>query len=354
MSTESAGFYCEVVMPEQSPIRSAFGCRYPRKLLAKRSAAFEMCIELLKGEFLNSSLLSRFKKLKPEGANAHLTVSEKKTGKYVMRLKPSMWAEGRGTLPSTVYLTVINMPDGLARPHQPIGLLTRHALPQFPSFPLFLDSGKISYVQTFPRFSLRLTENEVAEFTCYTLLLLLHVNAKVFEKNSANMSYWIVPILNGSSNETDSRKCIDWEAIRYALDGKNQQWSPEVPPLYLENKFIVDPWAGNRRFFSERVDLTLKPLDGIPENTAKYDRPGANKKKNILQYSISLFGKKFDEEWPKWDRKQPVMECTQVMHRQNLLAPPSPKENDVKTRFTKAFLCPEPMIISAVSSLPHH
>ena len=309
-----------------------------------------MCIELLKAKFLDSSLLSKFKKLRPEGANAHLAVSEKKTGKYLMRLKPSMWAEGRGSIPSTVYLTVIDMPDGLSRPHQPIGLITRHPLPQFPTFPLFLDDGQITNVRSYPVSSFAVSEEEVVMFTQYTLLLLLHVNAKKYEENAGNMSYWVAPIHPASGKEMNARSCVNWDAITYALRAEFAQWEPGMPNEYLENKFIVDPWAGNRRFFSERVEPNLKPLDDIPEKTAKFDRPGANKKKNILQYSISLFGKKFDEEWPRWERDQPVMECTQVMHRQNLLAPPSPKEEDVKTKFTRAYLCPEPMIISALST----
>lgn len=348
MSADNGGFICEVVMPEHSPLRGCVGLRYPRKALAKRSAAFQMCIDLLKAKFLDSSLLSKYKKFRPEGANAHLAVNEKKTGKYLMRLKPKMWAEGRGTVPSVVYLTVIDMPDGLSRPHQPIGLITRHPLPQFPSFPLFLDTGEPTFVRSSPRSSFEVSEQEVLLFTKYTLLLLLHVNAKKFEENPANMSYWVVPI-RASNSTGESRNAIDWAAIDYAIASEYSQWHPEMPNELLENKFIVDPWAGNRRFFSERIEPRLQALSDIPEKTAKFDRPGANKKKNILQYSISLFGKKYDEEWPKWDRNQPVMECTQVMHRQNLLAPPSPKEDDVKTRFTRAYLCPEPMIISALS-----
>jgi endoribonuclease Dicer len=351
MSIDSRGYYCEVIMPDHSPIRSAFGQRYPRKGLAKRSAAFEMCFLLLKSEFLDNRLLSKFEKMRPIGANDHLAVSEKKTGKYVMQLKPSLWADGRGSIPDTVHLTIIDMPDGLERPHQPIGLLTRHPLPQFPSFPLFLDSEKITNVQTIPRPGFKVTENEIGVFTAHTLRLWYHVNAKVFEKNAANMSYWVVPVLSQWDMEIDSRNCIDWNAMETAVVGEYQRWTPDMPPEFLENKFIVDPWAGNRRFFSIGVDQSLKPLDNIPENTAKFDRPGANKRKSILQYSVSLFGQTFDEQWPKWNKEQPVIECTQVMHRQNLLAPPTSKEQNHRIRATRAFLCPEPLVISAVSIL---
>jgi endoribonuclease Dicer len=349
MSVDNGKYYCEVVMPEHAPIRSAFGLRYPRKALAKRSAAFGMCIKLLEGKFLDSLLLSSMKKTKPEGANAHLAVNGKKTGMYVMLVKPSLWADGRGLIPETVYLTIIDMPKGLDRSHQPIGLLTRHALPQLPSFLLFLNSGKISNVQTSPTPGFNVSADEIEAFNTYTLLLWNHVNAKVFENNAANMSYWVVPILGQWAAMTTGRDCIDWAAVKYAVLRKGQQWTPKMPKELLENKFMIDPWAGNRRFFSVRVEPDLKPLDAIPEETAKFNRPGANKKKNILQYSISLFGKKFDEEWPKWDKEQPVMECTQVMHRQNLLAPPTPEEKDVNIGFRKAFLCPEPLVISGVS-----
>jgi endoribonuclease Dicer len=335
-------------MPERSPIRSCFGLRYPRKALAKRSAAFQMCIELLEGRYLNRWLLARHKKKKYVNNNDQSAVNEKRKDNYVMHVKPSLWAKGRGTVPDAVYLTVIDAPEGLERPHQPIGLITRQALPPLPSFPLFLDSGKSTNVQITPTIGFRVTGKEMKVFTAYTLLLWSHVNAKVFEDDMASMSYWVIPILGPWAAKQPGRDCIDWEALQSPVVDQNQKWTADMPPEHLENKFIVDPSAGNRRFFSIRIDPALKPLDSIPENTAKYDRPGANRKKNILQYSVSLFGKKYDEEWPKWDRTQPVMECTQVLHRQNLLAPPAPKEKDRKV---KAFLCPEPMVISAVRNI---
>jgi endoribonuclease Dicer len=308
-----------------------------------------MCTLLLKGKFLNSRLLSKYKKLKPEGANAHLAVSEKKTGKYVMKLKPALWEMGRRTVPEMVYLTIIDMKEGLSRKHQPIGLLTRHVLPQFPSFPLFLDSGKLSHVVTAPKPSFPVKDYEVVAFTRYTLLLLYHVNAKKYEDNPPNMSYWVVPIIAGSLEASNSRVCIDWNALDEALEAEHQQWTPEMPANYLVNKFMVDPWAGNRRFWSEWMRPDLKPLDDIPKGTAKYSRPGASKKTNILQYSISLFGKSFDAAWEKADKNQPVIECTQLRYRQNLLAPPTSKEDEASKKSSLSFLCPEPLIISSLS-----
>lgn len=338
-------------MPDHAPFRSAFGLRYPKKSQAKRSAAFEMCCKLLKDRFLNSHLLSVLKKLKPEGANAHLALSDKRTGRYDLRLKPSLWANGRGSIPEALFLTVIDMPDGLERAHQPIGLLTRHTLPDFPSFPLFLNSGKVSKVQTATSgsSSLRVTEEEVRAFSTYSLLLWNHVNAKKFEDDPPSMSYWIVPIMADWTAHGLGRACIDWKSLEAAVLSPHQSWTPDLENGQLIDRFIVDPLAGNRRFFSYAIDSDLKPLDPIPENTAKYDRPGAKKRTNILQYSISLFGKAFDAAWPDWNQRQPVMVCTQVSHRQNLLAPATAKEQAFHVRSKTAYLCPEPLRISAVS-----
>ncbi|KIV99210.1 uncharacterized protein PV09_09074 [Verruconis gallopava] len=351
VSAESGGYFCEVVMPKHSPIHSAFGLRYPRKALAKRSAAFEMCIKLLKGNFLDSNLLPKSRKIRPGDANSRLAVNKNNPGKYKMQLKPSLWAAGRGSIPEVVHLLIIDMLEGLERPHRPLGLLTRNPLDDFPSFPLFLNTYQISHVKTISKPGFRVNDEEITTFTKYSLLLWNHVNAKVFENSPSKMSYWIVPILKKWTTVSNSRDCIDWEEMESAILGRFQQWTPGMPVELIENKFIVDRWAGNRRYFSHRVEPRLKPLDEIPDQTAEFKGHGSCIRQNILQYSVSLYGKKFDEAWPKWDKTQPVMECTKLTYRQNFLAPPTKREEDDATkRNKKTYLCPEPLIISALSS----
>lgn len=348
MATDGNQYVCEVVLPEHAPIQSVKGKKYPRKSLAKRSAAFEMCFQLLCGQYINEHLLSVFTKVKPLNANAHLALSSKKSGKYPMRLKPTLWEEGRGTIPDKLFLTIIDVKqDGLDRDHQAIGILTRQQLPEFPAFPLFLDSGKVTMVMTTSLSSFEVNAEEVELFTDFTLLLWNHVNAKEFEKSVGNMSYWVIPVVDYAAlDQSAVRKHIDWDCLNIATPIKFFQWTPDMKPEFLANKFIIDPWAGSRRWFSIGVDPTLKALDSIPSNSAKFDRPGGSKKNNILSYSITLYKQAFDDRWDGWDKTQPVMECTQVLHRQNLLAPPAKKESGRKVQ---AFLCPEPLQISAVS-----
>ncbi|KAI7256511.1 dicer-like protein 1, partial [Hortaea werneckii] len=93
-------FVAEVVLPSNAPINSAIGRICTKKSLAKRSAAFEACLMLRKKEYLDRHLLPIYQKRLPAMRNALLAVNMKKTNSYTMRVKPSIWEQTRGTLPT--------------------------------------------------------------------------------------------------------------------------------------------------------------------------------------------------------------------------------------------------------------
>jgi endoribonuclease Dicer len=349
MSVDGGQYICEVILPETSPIRSARGKRWRSKGLAKRSAAFEMCIALLKKDFINGNLLSIYKKHLPLFRNAQLALSSKKHNMYPMRLKPLLWSESRGTMPSELYLTILDVSAGLDRPHQPLGLLTRKPLPDLPRFPLFLDSGKIT-MATMKTFQTKLETNEAVldYLTIFTHRLWKDVNAKVFEIDVAAMSYWVAPIIPDETLSTalEPEAHIDWAILKIVFNHEEYPWTSEMPDSFLTNKFLVDRWSGNRRFICKGVHPTYKPLDLVPSNTVKPGGPGGKNRLDILAYSISLWGKSGAAMREKSSLEQPVVETDQILHRQNWLAEPEVSE---KERLTKAYLCPQPLRISAVS-----
>jgi endoribonuclease Dicer len=55
-----------------------------------------------------------------------------------MRIKPPLWEEERGSLPTQLYVTVIKLsnPRVLDQDAAPLALLTRSQLPAFPYFPI--------------------------------------------------------------------------------------------------------------------------------------------------------------------------------------------------------------------------
>ncbi|KAG9584750.1 dicer-like protein 1, partial [Aureobasidium melanogenum] len=72
-------FVCEVVIPEPSPVRSVIGDPMTKKSLAKRSAAFRACKELVFTKHLNSHLVPVYTKKLPSMRNAALALSSKQT-----------------------------------------------------------------------------------------------------------------------------------------------------------------------------------------------------------------------------------------------------------------------------------
>lgn len=96
MTMENKRYVCEVILPEQAPIRSAVGKPSSNKAIAKRSAAFEMCIQLRKGDHLDGNLISTLRRFVPANANALLAVNLKRRTEYGARLKPCLWEDSRG------------------------------------------------------------------------------------------------------------------------------------------------------------------------------------------------------------------------------------------------------------------
>lgn len=134
ITVQNKQFVCEVILPEGSPIRGSIGqCHsipfdqgWPSwssiqfskddmlinyvgrpastKQVAKCSAAFDTCLELVKAKYLNEWLLSTFTKQLPAMRNALLAVSSKKREAYPMKTKPRLWSfEGA---PEQYFLTV--------------------------------------------------------------------------------------------------------------------------------------------------------------------------------------------------------------------------------------------------------
>ena len=148
MTSEGRKFICEVVLPDKSPIKSAIGMPCQRKALARRSAAFEACCSLFKGGHLDNNLLPIYHKQLPKMRNAHLAITDKKQTSYDAKVKPDLWAASRGSIPTKLYVTVLEVehPERVARPIQPLALLTRTPIPSLPPIILYVGPGKTTNV----------------------------------------------------------------------------------------------------------------------------------------------------------------------------------------------------------------
>ena len=353
-TSENRHYTYEVLLPEGSPIRSAVGKSSTRKAVAKRSAAFEMCILLRKGNHLDSNLMPTIKKYLPAMRNAHLALHMNKGNSYPMKVKPSVWERTRGSFPKELFMTVLKLetPDSLGRPSQPLALLTRTAMPDFPPIPLHLQPGKASNVLcTSMTVACQTTNLMVEKLNEFTLRIYKDIFNKTFEVNIAQMSYWLAPILDDELLDKDLETpdtLIDWQSINYVCEndekGESLKWSREMPESQLVGRFLVDRWNGARRFFSISIDASLNPHSPVPQDAVPYKHMNS-----IIDYTVSLFSKSRKRLQAEWDPEQPVVRARLMQHRLNWLESFTDKE---EAPGSGCYVCPEPLKFSAVSPNP--
>ena len=332
------------MLPDNSPVLSATGKPSSRKSVAKRSAAFEACIQLKLGGHLDGHLLPTYHKQLPAMRNAHLALNMKQSNSYNMNIKPSLWEASRGVWPHELYLTVIELesPERLERPSQPLALLTRTRLPEFPSFLLYLQVDHTSQLRsTSIENSLEVNEKSLLALNNFTLRVYKDIFNKIFEENIAEMSYWLAPVIANrfiDRKEASPELLIDWPVVNEVLQKEELGWDHNKPHSYLANRYFVDKWDGGRRFFSERVLPEMRPHDPVPQNAAPHKYANS-----ILDYSITLFKK--SRMKASWSPDQPVVLAQRVLHRLNWLDDFTEKEKGVPT---VSYICPEPLLISVV------
>lgn len=346
ISVENKKFKCEVILPESSPIHSATGRPSSRKAIARRSAAFEACLLLRQSNHLDKNLIPTYHKTLPHMRNAHLALNMNKAHSYNMKIKPGLWERTRGSLPSELFLTVLSLesPENLGRACQPLALLTRTPLPNIPPFPLHLQVGKVSQLLcTCISTSLDVGSTKLSELTEFTLRIYYDIFNKRFEVNELQMSYWLAPIVNTWTNSRgyDSPgELIDWTVLARVTQYTDMPWTIDTPHVELIDRYLIDRWTGANRFYALEIKPDLKPSDPVPEGTAK-----AKHMDSIINYTTSHLYKNSKLK-VKWEDDQPVILAQKVLHRLNLLDEITEKEKGVNTT---AYLCPQPLKISAVS-----
>lgn len=354
MTVEGKQFICEVVLPAASPIRGTVGKPCSTKQVAKCSAAFETCLLLRKGKYLDEWLLPIFTKQLPAMRNALLAVDSKKREAYDMRTKPEMWASG--TIPEELFLNVLSLdkPECLGRTSQPLALLTRLPLPDLPSFQLHFGSGKKSkLLVTSYRRPLKVKACSLNQINLFTLCIFDDVFSKSYESDPTRMPYFLAPIKPCGSidQDTDISELISWDVLESIEDyhdkwtdnpWENKVWQ-DAPDDFFQDKFIVDPWDGSRKLWAVGVDRRFKPLDPVPANAAP--RNGTRKNNdNIMEYSCSLWAKARARR--TFDESQRVVEAKYISLRRNLLDEFDASEVETPK---ECWIILEPMKISPVS-----
>jgi endoribonuclease Dicer len=320
------GFQCEVMLPDSSPIRNATGRVHPSKAAAKCSAAFEMCIQLIKGKYLDQHLRPIFTKRLPAMRNARLAISSKKKEQYNMRIKPNIWSNlGE---PTKLFVLALTLTDPGALNHRPSPLLvlTRQPIPTIAPFPLFFGQGRSSVVNCIPvPGSVELDDSKLTEgLTAFTLTTFKDVFSKEYEANAAQLPYFLAPTRNGHNFDfsavTDPSHVVDWATVLFVQENERIPCNFNEPDDFFKDKFVADPYDGSRKFFLLGRRHDMKPTDPVPEGVVA---PGHKQwrlsceKHDILNYSLSAWAKSRGKMQFRED--QPVVEAELLPIRRNLL-----------------------------------
>ena len=342
LSTRGKKYVCEALLPTGSPLRSMIGKEYPRKSLAKRSAAFEACLELRKRGLLDANLLPIYHKQLPFMRNARLALHSNKGNAYDLLIKPKFWEQGWGVVPNKLFMLLIKAenPEVLEHTIGPMFMLTRQPLPDIPSFPIFARPGvRLRLSLTNLGGSINLSNEELHSLNTFTLRIYKDAFNKVYEDNMAQMSYWLAPLQENASNGNKAQvELIDWAAVNFVQANERIPWTKETKPESLENRFFVDEYHGGHRYYSVRLEPTLKATDPPPAGTLRKDYMNS-----IVSWTSSLWKK----SRPKisYDPDQPVLLAYKVPIRRNWLD--DWNDGDLAER-TKVWICPQPLKISAL------
>lgn len=345
------GFQCEVKLPPGSPVGQATGRIHASKAVAKCSAAFEACLELIQGKYLDEHLRPAFMdKQLPAMRNARLAISGRKSKEYAMRIKPEIWSIlGEPTVLYGMALT-LETPEALGRPSSPIVLLTRNPLPGVASFPLFFGTNRSSKVNCVPiGGSLKVTGTDLTGLTAFTLRIFQDVFSKEYEATAAQLPYFLAPALGGHDVDFASVNLVnilDWDTIHFVQENERIKYTLTEPDEFFQNKFITDPWDGARKFFLLGRRADMKPKDDVPEGVVPPRHRmwlKSGEAHNIYNYSISLWAK--SRAKVRFDENQPVVEAELLPIRRNIL---DDNISDQDFEAKQCFLILEPLKISAL------
>lgn len=335
-------FLATVVLPDSSPFKSMTGHPQRNKQLARCSAAFEACVELIKKKYINSHLQPTLSRRLPAMRNARLALSSNKKENYPMRVKPDMWSQLGPQVPTELFqaVLVLDGPAAVGRPTSPLLLLTRRQLPALKPTMLYFDKGSTSTVRLLPSpVSFKVSPEQVEALTDFTLTVFTDVFSKEYDAGPEEIPYFLAPV---SALEAGGPANIDWELLEMLAHAEPPSWR-DKPADFFDNKLVMDPWDGSRKFIIHGINENLKPYDPVPPG-APMPKSRAYKlgDRTIAEYSNSLTIKSRRRQ--QWSADQPVVDAELLPLRRNFLDEHSVAEaSDMR-----CWLILEPLRISKV------
>ncbi|KJZ74550.1 hypothetical protein HIM_06146 [Hirsutella minnesotensis 3608] len=336
-------FTATVVMPDASPIKSKSGHAQRNKQLAKCSAAFEACVELIKKKYINGHLQPTLGRRLPTMRNARLALSSNKKESYPMRVKAEIWSQ-LGP-PTELFQTVLFLdnPTAVGRPTSPVILLTRSPLPALDPTRLYFDNGRTSIARlASSTTALQLDQDQIKALTSFTLAVFTDVFSKEYDAEPQDVPYFLAPVRTGLDDNAAHQASaqIDWELLNLLSQTDGPNWR-DASEDFFHDKLVMDPWDGSRKFIIHGINKCLKPSDPVPEGAPlPKSRAYRLSDQTIREYSNSLTIKSRRRQ--TWSEDQPVVNAELLPLRRNMLDEYSAQE----TQGMNCWLILEPLRVS--------
>ncbi|KAJ6539259.1 hypothetical protein B0H19DRAFT_1314532 [Mycena capillaripes] len=314
-SSASSVYTCTVLAPG-TPAHDVSGEPCSSMAHARRSACYNVCAKLAESGLLAPEAFLLPARSVPQGF-------VDKTGgpnsvPYVgvqvyPRKAPLFWSNPAGAVTS-LYPTIITVKHSTQAPHAPILLLTRHPLPQFPSFKLFFSGTPVT-IQTYRGAPFGVADEKLLTLHMYTLRVCRAVANKPFSCPLEEMPYflsslsstWIPPHSIDRWELSDVVDHIPWNLVtRGALtwSAPMKYGRPEDVAQDIEDAVIQDRTTElTRRYDVLRVRPDLSPLSR-PEDSPREAEHGS-----LLEY-CKVVRKNFEG---LKDEGQAIIEISSVM-----------------------------------------
>lgn len=343
-------FIATVILPDSSPVKTFCGMPQRSKILARGSAAFEACIDMINRKYINGHLQPTLSKHLPAMRNARLAISSKKRTEYNMRIKSDSWLQ-TGT-PTELFATIIAI-DGsvLAGKYgRNLCLLTRFRLPQITPTELYVNRvEKTNAALIHCNNAMKISEDELAMLANFTITMFKDIFSKEYDCTADAFPYFMAPCVSildpiTYSNKIDAPSVIDWPL----LDAINSTGAAtdltDSSGEAFQKRFVVDPWDGSRKFLTKSVNTNLRAFDPVPVGVPNPKARGyRHVEHTVAEYSNSLSLPA--RRRMKWNPEQPVFDAELLPIRRNLLCPPCGDDDET---CKDCFIILEPLIVSQV------
>ncbi|KAF9226467.1 hypothetical protein BS17DRAFT_775670 [Gyrodon lividus] len=278
---------CTVVLPPGLPFEYVTGSVRLTPAHARRSAAYDTCVQLFEHGAFDHSLFPAPQRFEPTTGDSKALAADKVSGnRCYPRKRTQFWTNsirlsGRRLFPFVVCV------EGQNADYAPILILTRQPLPHIPPFRLFF-SGMSETIRNFRGTPLLVDEQRLEVLRLFTLRICRAISNKPFSCPLEKMAYMFAPLkLPEQSNCQSVDFChlldyIPWDIVELAgkewmvrFDLDELRSSPEgVHDMVIQDRLV----EFTRRYYATHLRRDLTPLSK-PE-----DSPRETEYANLVEY----------------------------------------------------------------------